>query len=568
MELQRKIAKKTCFLQEGKNHITLIFKDQIKTCNSMFFGVDDIIEVDLTEFDASRVFSMSYMFANCDKLKKINFGNINTSSVEKMEGLFSGCSSLTSIDLSNFDTSNVETMKSMFSFCSNLKYLDLSNFNTSKVTTIYKMFYYCSSLIYLNLYQFQMNSSANKSHAFDWISDNVKYCIKDTETKNYLLGNNTISICSDTCYNESNLKGYIDNNINMCIESCINIGYKYEYNNICFNKCPKGTILNGNLCEDYKCVNNEDNYCGSLYNCKYSYYNNNFYCICSYYCKYHRPIGYYLDIDDGIYKKCYENCEFCIGEGNETINNCNECNSGYTFLNESKYKTNCYEECSSIFISYKYYYYYYFDEFNEYHCTDKLECPSKYNILIRAKNKCIDKCKNDDIYKYEYKKNCYTKCPGETYILEDKNDYLCYNKTPDGYYLDKENNIFKKCYESCFKCDTGGNETIHNCKECKANYTSYKNSKYISNCYPKCKYYYYFDESNNFHCNKTCPEEYKLIMNKNKCIDDCKNDDNYKYEYKNICYSKCPNNTYTLEYKKNNYCYDNPPNDYYLDFKN
>ena len=43
--------------------------------------------------------------------------------------------------------------------------------------------------------------------------------------------------------------------------------------------------------------------------------------------------------------------------------------------------------------------------------------------------------------------------------------------------------------------------------------------------------------SMNNDCNNTCfSQTKKLIIDKKKCIDDCKNDDKYIYEYNNICY--------------------------------
>ena len=44
--------------------------------------------------------------------------------------------------------------------------------------------------------------------------------------------------------------------------------------------------------------------------------------------------------------------------------------------------------------------YFYFDKFNNYICTENKECPGKYNKLIKEKNKCIDECVKDNIYKY------------------------------------------------------------------------------------------------------------------------------------------------------------------------
>ena len=66
---------------------------------------------------------------------------------------------------------------------------------------------------------------------------------------------------------------------------------------------------------------------------------------------------------------------------------------------------------------------------------------------------------------------------------------------------------------------------------------------------------YYFDESGQYHCEQYCPQKYnKLIIDKNKCIDDCKKDNNYQYKFKNNCYNKCPNGT---THSENNYiCFD------------
>ena len=56
------------------------------------------------------------------------------------------------------------------------------------------------------------------------------------------------------------------------------------------------------------------------------------------------------------------------------------------FINDSLYKNNCYKKCEN---------YYYFNESNDYICTEN--CSGIYNKLIPEKNKCINKCENDDI---------------------------------------------------------------------------------------------------------------------------------------------------------------------------
>ena len=171
------------------------------------------------------------------------------------------------------------------------------------------------------------------------------------------------------------------------------------------------------------------------------------------------------------------------------------------------------------------------------------------------KDGCVKSCIKNR-FEYEYKNVCYHECPNNTYPLfcdnEDNinNSKECLEQTPQGYYLDINEKKNKKCYEYCKSCIREGNETYNNCEKCKDNLTFYKNPKNITNCYPKCNNYYYFNESNNFICIKEskCPDKYdKLIIDKKQCIDECQNDDKYKYEFNKQCYQKCPNNTINNE---------------------
>ena len=82
---------KICNLNNDLNNITIRFNEEIKTCENMFYDLHNIIEIDLSNFDGSKVTNMHAMFYNCINLKKIIFGNFNTSSVEYMEQLFMNC---------------------------------------------------------------------------------------------------------------------------------------------------------------------------------------------------------------------------------------------------------------------------------------------------------------------------------------------------------------------------------------------------------------------------------------------------------------------------------------------
>ena len=127
---------------------------KINTLENFFKDKTNVLEVDLSEFDASEVTSMNSMFFDCKNLRNIIFGNINTSSLIDMHSTFSGCESLYSIDLSNFDTSKVIYMGYMFSECYSLISLDLTYFNTSNVRSMYNMFQECHSLISLDITNF------------------------------------------------------------------------------------------------------------------------------------------------------------------------------------------------------------------------------------------------------------------------------------------------------------------------------------------------------------------------------------------------------------------------------
>ena len=212
----------------------------------------------------------------------------------------------------------------MFNDCYKLNYLDISNFNTRNVENIYRMFSYCQSITYLNLDSFRFNNLTNINRTFLKISSNTKYCINDEETKK-LLNLSVISVCSDTCYNETNAKIDIYNNI--CIESCFRNGYTYEYIGVCYFDCPEGSYISKidlNICvENEKCKDFNINITK---------------------CYENTPEGFYFDENDGLYKMCFENCKSRYGHENEMENNCSKCELNFTLLNEPNFQTNCYEK--------------------------------------------------------------------------------------------------------------------------------------------------------------------------------------------------------------------------------
>ena len=118
--------------------------------DSMFSGMSSLTSLDLSNFDTSRVAYMRWMFSGMSSLTSFKFSHFGHFYV-KMDGMFSGMSSLTSLDLSNFDTSAATSMRMMFYNVRSLTSLDLSSFNTSNVTDMEGMFYNASSLTSLDL---------------------------------------------------------------------------------------------------------------------------------------------------------------------------------------------------------------------------------------------------------------------------------------------------------------------------------------------------------------------------------------------------------------------------------
>ena len=128
--------------------------------------IKNILEIDLSNFDTSKVTNMSGMFEDMSSLTTLNLSNFDTSRVTDMSGMFERMSSLTSLNLSNFDTSKVINMRAMFGSMSNLTTLDLSNFDTSKVISMHAMFELMSSLTTLDLSNFNTSQVTNMQWMF------------------------------------------------------------------------------------------------------------------------------------------------------------------------------------------------------------------------------------------------------------------------------------------------------------------------------------------------------------------------------------------------------------------
>ena len=86
-EIQNEIKYQYNF-EQTENNVTLIWNRTIDICAYMFILCPDIIEIDLSNFNASQVVTMTYMFGFCYSLTSINLTNFNTSKVTKINRMF------------------------------------------------------------------------------------------------------------------------------------------------------------------------------------------------------------------------------------------------------------------------------------------------------------------------------------------------------------------------------------------------------------------------------------------------------------------------------------------------
>jgi len=560
---------------------------RVGSLGGMFLGCSSLISLDLSNFNTSRVNVMGNMFKNCKSLKFLNLSNFDTSKVISMSYMFQGCSNLTSINLYNFITSRTEYMNHMFDGCKSLISLDLSNFNTNKINNMNAMFRDCSSLEYLNISNFDTSQVTYMGELFCGCSSLTSLELSNLDTSK---ATNICAIFKDCSslksINLSNFNLSNDQHLDFFFYGCSSLtsidlsnfntskvlwmGYMfYGCSNLtsldlsnfdtpklqsiqhAFEGCISLTTLNlSNFnTNNMRYMNHTFKGCTSLeyINLK-NFYKNNLRDYVEIFKEIPDNIvicyNDFVSDNDKIYKQILEKKCHIIdcsddwkSKQKKIINNTGECadSCNYIYTYQYEYKGKCYDNCTKGYIV---------NNSTHRMCKCQLDKCLTCPFDIPFNNLCT-KC-NDDYYPKEYDD------------LNTSEYFDCY-KNPEGFYLDKNELIYKKCYNTCETCEIKGNLTNHNCLKCKYNltfelnnYNFEKNSNY-KNCYYKCKYYYYFDKNGIYHCteNISCPEDYdKLIQDRNECTNNCSKDEIYKYENNNICIKEeISNNNNFINYK-------------------
>ena len=148
----------------------------------------EIISIDLSHFDWSKVTSTANMFYSCSKLKSVYFSDIDTSNLKNMSYMFEGCSTLRSVNLSSFDISSVIDLSGIFKSCSNLRVIDISGLDMKNDVETSEIFEMVSNLEYLNI-----RGIINLPTGFADYFKNMK--LKVCQNTTIIEGNNIINDC-------------------------------------------------------------------------------------------------------------------------------------------------------------------------------------------------------------------------------------------------------------------------------------------------------------------------------------------------------------------------------------
>ena len=98
--------------REGIYEIKLLIYIKMNDCSHMFYNFQNIISINISNFDTSNVTNMNKMFFNCSNLSTLSdISKWNINNVRSMNWMFFNCSKLSTLpDISYWNTNNVNDM--------------------------------------------------------------------------------------------------------------------------------------------------------------------------------------------------------------------------------------------------------------------------------------------------------------------------------------------------------------------------------------------------------------------------------------------------------------------------
>ena len=413
------------------------------------------------------------------------------------------------------------------------------------------------------------------------------YCLHSCEE--FYLYEDDNNECVDNC------PRFVLNN--KCVDSCEDSEIKIIYNKQCLVSCPPNTEeitdlsgfktckclkkwhrINGQvICDDVdncienspyeysidgssecvqQCDNTEIEFRGTCYKeCPGKFVNISNHCDC--------PITNYYYYEDNL-KYCIsddennEEYQFIVSGTKEKVKNCGEGSTDATSY-KFRYYLECLQTCpegstvSNFVCSCPNFYYE--DKNNNKICIDS--CPSSdpylpYLVFFQTSNEpkaCTDKCKSDF---YFFNKNCYEKCPDDTYEATDSNGVkIC--RCIKNWYFDSEGKII--CENTHEQCDNPNNKLIVKTNECVSECKIPDTIEFNNKCYRQCPensnyldsentcecMYKWYKDGNDIIClgqNEDYSIYNKLIIATNEIVSDCSGQAIYNIEFNNTCISQ------------------------------
>ena len=422
--------------------------------------------------------------------------------------MFSECSNIISIDLNNFDTSNCDSMTAMFRGCSSLISVNLNNFVISRALYIGQMFFGCSSLISLDLSSFKGTNVHHMDNMFNGCSSLVHLNFENFNFRKVIGMGNLFTGCT------SLVSLYLPNFYTQKAEHMDKLFYNCK--NLQYINIPNVITTLADI---------SDMFTGMPTN----------FVICY-------PLSGANKIDNEIknnpcrVRDCTENWK---SVQRKNIANSNSCVDDCKTNNLYEYESKCYRDCPSGTLEHQ--------SMLCKKCNDITNNCFGCAMLDTDDDLCIS-CKNGyyEIYNSSNINSTFKKC----------------YQSPEGYYLDeiKENvKFYKPCFNSCKTCDIKGNETRHNCLQCKPDYIYEIDYNNYKNCYITCDFYHYTNiNERKSYCTQTpeCPDEYiKLLTDRGECVKNCNyNHSDFYYEYMKKCYKSCPSGLSRPENDSSPFC--------------
>lgn len=157
------------FQSTNATKVKLVGGKNVTNMAQIGYMCEALQEVDLSEFDATSLTSLSSAFRDCMNLRKVNVGIFETPNLTNVSYAFYGCDFIESADYSKWKAENLTDVSALF-FLAQLNHIDIdmSGWRTTKVTDMSSAFRTTTGegARYINISGWTTESLTNNSRIF------------------------------------------------------------------------------------------------------------------------------------------------------------------------------------------------------------------------------------------------------------------------------------------------------------------------------------------------------------------------------------------------------------------